>query len=174
MNYSKKDIKESLEARANALRNQIIQFQIAKPEELIGCSDKEIEALEKACGLILPYSYKVFLKNFGHSFGGVADDVEFLYQDVFPLTKIAREILQYEKSPVLPQSAFVFTMRYEEQFFFFEVEEGIENPPIFYYMEGDKSFSKKYGSIFDLWEGEVKLEKEILVRRQERYKSESE
>lgn len=53
-NPSKKDIKKSLEAKASALRNQIIQSQIAKPEQLIGCSDKEIEALEKACELTLP------------------------------------------------------------------------------------------------------------------------
>ena len=173
MNHSEKEIKKSLEARANALRNQIIQSQIAKPEQLIGCSDKEIEALEKACGLALPYSYKVFLKNFGHCFGGVANDVEFLYQDVFPLTKIAREILQDEGDLILSEKAFVFTMRYGEQFFFFEAEEGIENPPIFYYMEGDRSFSQKYDSIFDLWEGEVQLKEEILARRQERYKSQS-
>ena len=167
------DIKKSVEARATALRNRIIQSKIATPEHLVGCSDEEIEALEKACKLTLPYSYKVFLKNFGHCFGGVANDVEFLYRDVFPLTKIAREILQ-EDDPVLPENAFVFTMRYGEQFFFFEAEEGNEVPPIFYYMEGDESFSKSYDSVFDLWEGEVELKAEILARHQERYKSKSE
>ena len=167
------DIKKSVEARATALRNRIIQSKIAKSEYLVGCSNEEIEALEKACKLILPYSYKVFLKNFGHCFGGIAYDVDFLYQDVFPLTKIAREILQ-EDDPVLPENAFVFAMRYEEQFFFFEAEENNEAPPIFYYMEGDESFSKRYDSIFDLWEGEVELKAEILARHQERYKSKSE
>ena len=161
-------LKKSLEARKNALYKRIIQPQIGKPELIKGCSEQEIEELEKACGLSLPLSYKVLLRNFGHGFGGIAYDVEFLYQDVFPLTQIAREMLQYEGDPVLPENTFVFAMRYREQFAFFEVKKGIEDPPIFFYMEEDENFTKTDDSIFGFWEAEIKLKEQLVARRRER------
>lgn len=159
------NIENFLDARAKELYDRIIQSQIATLEQIKGCSEQEIEELEKACELSLPYSYKVFLRNFGHGFGGVANDVDFLYQDVLPLTNIAREILQEEGDPVLPGNAFVFAMRYGEQFAFFEASEGIEDPPTFFYMECDENFTKTDDSIFDFWEEEVKLKEKIVAQR---------
>lgn len=161
-------MKEYLYTRANDIYIRIIESQISKSEKIRGCSETEIKELEKACGLPLPCSYKIFLKKFGHGFGGIANDVSFLYEDVFPLTKIAREILQYEGDPVLPKNAFVFAMRNREQFAFFEAEKNVNDPPIFYYMEDDEYFTKTKDSIFDFWESELELKEQLVARRKAR------
>jgi hypothetical protein len=109
-----------------------------------------------SCGFVLPYSYKVFLKNFGKGAGRLMDDVDIFYDSIFNLTKKAREILQDEGDPILPENAFVFTMR-EGQFFFFKVDEITEDPPIFYYMELATEFIKKQDSIWNFVEEEIKF-----------------
>ncbi len=76
--------------------------------------------------------------------------------------------MQYEGDPVLPENAFVFAMRYREQFAFFEAKKGIEDPPIFFYMEEDENFTKTDDSIFGFWETEIKLKKQLVARRRER------
>ena len=159
MNETNHYLRESLIARSNNLKKRIISSEIATVNQIKGCSDEEISILEKSCGLILPYSYKIFLKTFGHGAGRVMRDMDIFYDSVFELTDKAREILSYEGDPVLPEKAFVFTMRYGEQFFFFETDQG-DNPPIFYYIEDDTDkLIKRFDSIFDFVEVEIKWKK---------------
>ena len=154
MNQPNHYLRESLITRSNKLKKRIISSRKATVNQIKGCSDEEVSILEKSCGLILPYSYKIFLKTFGHGAGKLMKDMDIFYNSVFKLTDKAREILSYEGDPVLPEKAFVFTMRYEEQFFFFQTNQG-DDPPIFYYIECAGEFIKKFDSIFDFVEVEV-------------------
>jgi hypothetical protein len=73
--------------------------------------------------------------------------------------------------PILPKKAFVFSMRYEEQFMFFDASGLIEEPPVFYYMTDDTAFTKVGDSIFDILEGEINFLNKIKIRRKEIKKS---
>ncbi|MGF1485801.1 MAG: SMI1/KNR4 family protein [Prochloraceae cyanobacterium] len=160
-------------ARSNELKKRIILSKIATVNQIKGCSNEEISILERSCGLILPYSYKIFLKTFGRGAGRLMRDMDIFYDSVFKLTEEAREILSDTKDPVLPENAFVFTMRYGEQFFFFEINQGIDDPPIFYYLENATEFIKKFNSIWDFVEAEIELHEDFIAERQKYKKNNS-
>ncbi|MEM8718336.1 MAG: SMI1/KNR4 family protein [Cyanobacteria bacterium P01_G01_bin.39] len=139
--------------RAANLKKQIIKQGIGRPDLIKGCSEPEISKLEQKYNVIFPQSYKIFLKNFGHGLGGVImKECDILYNDAFELTNVLRnEILIEEGDPVLPDKAFVFAGRYNEQFMFFDASGLIEEPPIFLYMIDEKDFSKIGNSVFDVF-----------------------
>ena len=176
MDNSNDELKKSLDARASNLHQRIIQSLGAKPERIKGLREQEIAQIEQTYKLPLPYSYKVFLRHFGYSIAGIANDVEFLYPALLSLTQYVRDIdreIQEERdfSPeeLLPPNAFVFAMRQKMQLWYFIAEERVEDPAVFY-DSGDGNGVKMHESIFDLWEKEIALEEELLAMRREREK----
>ena len=153
------------EHRAKTLKNIMLVLEVAKPDLIKGCSEREISLLEKERDVILPNSYKTFLRYFGHGLGGrVMSDIDILYEDIY--TSIRYEISSYEnllrdeilieeEDPRLPKKAFVFSARYCEQFMFFDASSLVKEPPILYYMENDKEFTRVGDSVFDILESEI-------------------
>ena len=58
--------------------------------------------------------------------------------------------------PVLPEQAFVFSGRYNEQFMFFDASGTAEEPSIYYYHIDEGNFNETVDSVFDVVEAEVK------------------
>jgi hypothetical protein len=157
--------KKQLVARANELKNRMIDSGIANPEKIKGCSEEEISELEKVCGLSLPYSYKVFLQYFGHGLGGrVMRDVEITYEFIFRIIEEFKEFQSNECKPQFSSNTFFFSTRYGDQYLFFEVDEMVDDPSIFIWTVGNDYFTKVTESIFDILEEEMKLT-EIAVSR---------
>ena len=155
MNNKNNSSENKFETRARLLKERMLKSNVAKPELIRGCSEKEISDLEKECDVVFPESYKVFLRNFGRGLGGyVMRDIDILLnRNIQSLTNLLRnEILVDEGDPVLPEKAFVFSNRYGEQFTFFDGSGIVKEPPIFYYMEYDKNFKKIGDSVFDILE----------------------
>ena len=132
----------------------MLRLGLAQPNLIKGCSNQEIQKLQKDFNVIFPKSYIVYLENFGHSLGGgLMGEVDVLYDKVGCLTKELRdEVIIEEEGLSIPKSAFVVAARYGEQFMFFDANGLLEEPPILYYMDGDKDFTKVYDSIFGLLE----------------------
>lgn len=150
-------LEEKLVDRAMRLKNNILHQSLGNTEWIKGCSESEILLLEKKYNVIFPLSYKIFLRNFGHGLGGaIMKEIDILYDNIFNLTNVIRnEVLIDEGDPVLPNKAFVFTGRYNEQFMFFNADGLEEDPSVFYYMIDDEEFRKIADSIFDIVEDEV-------------------
>lgn len=163
-----KDI--DFDTRAIALKNKMIELNIAEPNLVSGCSKEEIEKLEQDNNVIFPKSYRVFLEYFGHGLGGtVMSDINILYEDIQGLTdRLRNEVLIYEGDPILPENAFVFATRFEEQFMFFDVSSSQDEPPILYYMENHESFSQVGKSIFDILEKEIEGWYQLKMESEER------
>ena len=170
MNNKNNSLENHFETRAKLLKNRMLKSNIAKPELIKGCSEKEISDLEKKCDVVFPESYKVFLRNFGHGLGGyVMNDIDILYRNIQSLTDLLRnEILIDEGDPVLPEKAFVFSGRYGEQFTFFDGSGLVKEPHIFYYMEYAKNFKKIGNSVFDLFESEIEATEYFLKHRKKK------
>ena len=172
------NLKQPLDARADNLYHRAIRSQVAKPERLKGCSEQEIAEIEQTYKLSLPYSYKVFLRYFGHNFGSVATDLEFLYPSPLLLTQWSRDTdreVLLEMSPeeraaftekMLPANAFIFAMKYRMESWFFIAEKGVEDPIIFYDLgDGETEARKTSESLFDFWEGELEFKEQIIAER---------
>ena len=157
-----------IENKAIELKEKIVKQGLGSSELIKGCSESEILKLESKYNVILPQSYKIFLKFFGHGLGGrVMNDCDILYDDIFSLTDTIRnEILIEEGDPVLPDKAFVFSGRYNEQFMFFDAS-GLENEPnIMYYMIDEDNFRKIGESVFDIIESELESSIKIKLYRE--------
>lgn len=163
------DSNQDFQSRAKAIKNIMLELDIANAELIKGCSQSEIEHLEQKHNVVLPESYKAFLSNFGHGLGGkVMSDIEILYEDISGLTTELRdETLIEEGDPSLPEKAFVFAARLGEQYMFFDANGILKEPPILYYKENDQNFSQVGDSIFDVLEKEIQLSYNLKVKTEE-------
>ncbi len=111
----------------------LIKNDLATKDELQGCSEKELEQLEKHIEAKLPKGYREFLILMGHRAGIFNRGSNFLYKDLFDLTDLTKEILR--SGPFeLPNDAFVIFSHQGCIFAYFKLSEG-EYPPIYTYME---------------------------------------
>ncbi len=78
---------------AKEFANLLIKNELATNEELIGCSEKEFQQLEEHIGFKFPQSYKEFLTFMGHRAGIFERGTNYLYKDLFNLTRDTKEIL---------------------------------------------------------------------------------
>jgi hypothetical protein len=101
-----------------------------------GASESQIERLEEKSGP-LPASYKAYLLIAGRRppRGWVGTDCTIgILADV---RRWAEEVLRENGQPPLPGRAFVFMMHQGYQFYYFEADGRSDDPPVFYYMEGE-------------------------------------
>lgn len=125
----------------------LVSKNIAKRKEIRGCSEEEITYLEKHFSLSFPKIYRDFLLTLGHGAGDFFIGIDIYYNSLIGIKEGAYELL--EECPVdykIPHDAMVCTMYQGYQFMYFRVSEG-ENPPVYWYMEGD-SQERKIASSF--------------------------
>src|SRR5436190_21897900 len=104
---------------------------LGTPDTIIGCTESEVRHLEKTVGLILPETYKDFLRAAGKCAGAYDISHDWLYPELLTLKKQAVELLNcMEQGRLsLPQKAFVCFMD-TEGFTFFETGDALETGPI--------------------------------------------
>jgi hypothetical protein len=109
-----------------------------------GCSDEQIKEIESKLKVSLPPIYKKFLSVMGQKSGDFLRGSDFWYPELLTLRQGAESLLHDLSSSLkLPQSAFVFGMHQGYQFFYFDTSDG-DDPPVYYYLEGDEEFSRKF------------------------------
>jgi hypothetical protein len=132
---------------AKEFANLLVKNELATREELRGCSQKEIEQLEKHIGAKLPQNYKEFLALMGHDAGIFRNGTDYLYKDLFNLTEDTKEILM-DGPFKLPDDAFVFSSHQGYIFAYFRFSDG-DDPPIYIYKEMEPSPIKQASSFFE-------------------------
>ncbi len=137
------------------IRNRLIASGLADDKNIIGCTTRELNEIATSAKRDLPDDYLWFMEVFGRGAGKFLRDVTMFYPQVLCLRSIAQEIvLDYEEfNMCLPSSAFVFAVRYSEQFLFFE-ELG-SNPKVKFYMSGEPEIEIVGDSFLDVIESEL-------------------
>jgi hypothetical protein len=161
-----KNIKERKIPMLDNLVNRLINGKIATREQIKGCSEKDIEELEKEFKLKLPNAYKTFLKLIGLGGGKFWSSERFHYRQLFLIPKIVENIIRDEdlKNVLveLPADTFVFLVHHDYEFFFFCTNEG-EDPPVYYYLEHETQYVK-FADSFSLFIDEQLRETEYAYR----------
>jgi len=123
--------------------------RIASPRDLAGCSDEEIEQLERRYSVRLPRSYRSFLQAMGHRSGRLFryDHWTVTYQDVLRLTEKEREGARQAGADaarrldaILGTDGLIILGRLGEQFLFVHCDEG--DDPVVHYFENYKWATK--------------------------------
>lgn len=114
------------------------------PQEFQPCTEQEVQELERQLERRLPLAYREFLLTMGHSAGEVFHPDDCFYEDLPKIQRLAAILLK-PTGATLPDDAFVFLYA-GYQFLFFRTSEG-DDPPAYYYMEGDdlsNGFQQQY------------------------------
>jgi hypothetical protein len=130
-------------------------YGVASSDELRGCSEDEIEALERRYSLRLPNSYRSYLKTMGHRSGRLFDGDHWLvaYADVLRLTHRERENATREGDDsrrkldeILGADGLIILDRLAEQFYFIRCSEG-DDPPVHYFENFGWETERAYPSV---------------------------
>ena len=107
------------------------------------CTSGEIRALEDKNALTLPIKYKEFLLNGDAVFEEVMAGSDFHPPYLEKLNDWAKDLLEEDGNPcTLKVDDFVFCMHQGYQFLYFNCSEDSDDPPVYYYLEGDKSVTR--------------------------------
>ena len=112
---------------------------------------EEVEALERKLGVAFPAAYKAFLLILGRDGGPDFVGSDCTIGHVPKLREGAEELLQSCGSPFrLPESVVVFLMHQGYVFAYFIADGRSEDPPVFFYLEGDSAPVQK-AETFSAW-----------------------
>jgi hypothetical protein len=132
---------DSIKTRFDAFVVRLINSGVASPAELIGCSDDEIEQLERKYEIRLPTSYRLFLQLMGHKSGRLFthDHIKASYPDVLCFTE--KQIKFWKNVPeakriTLSADALVILSRLGEQWLCIRCAD-VDDTPVLYYSECD-------------------------------------
>jgi hypothetical protein len=137
------------------LRERLISSGLCEPAQLRGCSEKDLETVEKHMGTRLPEEYKKVLRVLGKGAGDFCSDVKMYYPDIITLTDRARRLLS-DYGTTLPETAFVFASRDGEQMLLFHVGDNDADPEIYRWSdEKPTAFRKVFKSIWGFIEEQL-------------------
>lgn len=141
------------------LVQRLIDCGIAKLREISGCTEPEIRVVQDTTQLPLPKAYIDFLSTVGRGAGGFLRDVDIFYPKNLSLNSIAKDLLDdwEEGKLLLPNGAFVFSMRNGEQFLFFIADGKSDNPAVYHYMENTGHFKQIAMTFWDAIESELRI-----------------
>lgn len=119
------------------IKDLMIQEEIVKPQDFVGCTDDEIADIEKFAGGKLPAWFKAFLQVMGKGGNRYTAEVQYVWTGLKKNREYANGIIQENESDYqLPPNAFVFSCL-NGYFSFFMLDEG-DDPPIYTFSEGGK------------------------------------
>lgn len=127
----------------------------AKPSDIQGCTEEEIQNVIACQGVPLPPAYRLFLHRMGRGAGALMGGSDVFYSWPLGMREGALELLaEYGHPFSLPDDALVFWMHQGYQFMFMRASEG-DNPPVYYYMEGSEGAVRKHEHFTEFLSSEI-------------------
>jgi SMI1 / KNR4 family (SUKH-1) len=134
----------------NVAADQLKDSGLASLHELSGCSDEEIEGIERQFSISLPAVYRRFLKRMGRSTGKFLQGSDFLFPELLLLREQAERLLRGMKGQfTLSNHDFVFLVHQGYEFLFFDALAS-DDPPVWFYLE-QETRPKRLFDRFSLW-----------------------
>lgn len=129
---------------------------------VVGCSERDLRALQRVLGRPLPQAYVAFLTAVGRSPGDFLQGMDFAYDKLKPLQEIVAVVMS-ESGAKMPVDGFCFLSNPSYAFLWFKLGES-EDPPVHLYQEG-WSDSKVVRPSFSAYLEEVVVEQWGVRRR---------
>lgn len=137
---------------------ELVNYLDSRGCKLRGCSTREISKIEGSFNLKLPLFYKEFLFSMGKNAGRFMEGSSAFYDEIFDLREGSIRLLSDDNFKPLPDNVFVFWMHQGYQFAFFYLDQG-DNPPVYYYYEGEnyEDFERKENCFTDFLESQLTM-----------------
>lgn len=121
---------------AESKLSDFLDFLEQQSIKMVSCTENEISEIENLSGKRLPQVYLDFMRKAGAEFSVFAGS-SYTLEELPLLKKAANELLgENNVSEKITDNMFVFLMHQGYQFVYFNLEEN-ENPPVYYYGEGE-------------------------------------
>lgn len=130
----------------DTLVNLIVESGMARPDQIKGCTNTEVDQIESKAGVRLPQAYKNYLLSLGSSSNDVFSDVLFVYPAIMEHRDIIKRI-EARTGYKLKPTEFVFLIR-DGLIMFFDTATG-DDPPV-YLMEAPDQ-PRRVCSCFSEW-----------------------
>ena len=148
--------------------NDLEAASVASSDDLQGCAQSEIEALESRYGLALPDSYRSYLSTMGHRSGRLLthDHYAATYEHVLRMTdEYRQDCIQYPDEPhvMLPPDALVIVGRLSEQFLMIRCNRS-DDSAVWYFNEYEPNLKDAYSSVMDWLYSLVEEAKDAIDR----------
>jgi hypothetical protein len=123
--------------RSSEIRESLLQTGAVYADDLVGCSNAEIDAYFERVGVRLPASYREYLLAIGHGAGKFLLGTEALFRHLPVIQKEAESLLMDGGIDVaILSGALVFYMHQGYEFGYLPTTES-DDPPVYQYIEGD-------------------------------------
>jgi hypothetical protein len=124
------------------IKRRLLEWGLADPPEVRGCTADEISLLEQANGVRFPNIYRDYLAEMGRSAGELFRGSDAFYDKLMHLRGWAKEMIDESASGFeLPGDAVVFLMHQGYVLFFFRTSEG-DDPPVYRLRETEKAATR--------------------------------
>jgi hypothetical protein len=137
---------------------RIVEWGVAEPGEIVGCSPEEIRTVAETVGGRLPGSYLRFLGVAGKQAGRFFGDSSFFYPEMLSLREMAEDLLR-DAAWTLKPTELPFATHEGYQFLFFDAAEG-DDPPVWHYLELDPG-PRVVAPSFSAWFAETAREESV-------------
>jgi hypothetical protein len=114
------------------------------------CTASEVEQQQNDSGLPLPAAYRAYLLIAGHEPPSAWVGSDCTVRHLRRLRGDADRLLRESGRPPLPAEAFVFLIHQGYQFFYFVADGRSDDPPVFYYLEGEPEVVQRFDRFSDL------------------------
>lgn len=112
---------------------ELINKSIATPDTIAGCTVDEIQALESSIGRSLPKSYTAFLNVLGFRAGNFWWGEMAFIHDLNCVNENLKN--DFKKNNILKDSYFAFHMHQGYEFYLFDLDSGLDDPIVLFYVE---------------------------------------
>ncbi len=147
----------------NRAKELLTELNYIRPEHIYPCSEAEVQSYETQLGLKLPLAYKEFLLWGGHGIGVGWNHImrgsefyfdAFYYDDRRPYYRdlMKHDDLDYS---VLDEQTIIIFSHHDYQCAYIRADEG-ENPPVYFYLEGESEIVKESDSYSEYLEGVIR------------------
>jgi hypothetical protein len=137
---------------ADELIRRLTGSGICQPQDIVGCSAKDISEIETHIGNRLPDAYRSFLRVAGRSAGAFLQDWTVFFPQVQTLTERSR--VNLKGIVVFPMNTFVFADRFGECLLFFILGTS-DDPPVFCWSEARDQPEVVFQSVWCFLEDEI-------------------
>lgn len=131
------------------LESAVRSIRRHSPRPVVGCAEADVVRLQDETGSQLPPAYAMFLKAVGKDCGDFLYGSDICLGVLDEVRRGAIGLLEDCHGPALPDNAFVFCSHQGYQFLFFCLTED-PDPPVYYYLEGERDF-RMVSASFSEW-----------------------
>jgi len=137
-----------------ALKQKLLELGMGNMDTLIGCNEQTIQSLMQDQEVeSLPLVYRQFMMHLGKRAGSLFAGTDCFCDYLIGVKEQAQDLLDdvTDSKYKLPKDAFVFLIHQGYQFNYFQTDNKLNDPPVYYYTDSYESPRLSHNTVSEFW-----------------------